>query len=166
MEGTQEREPFTVKDDRAAEWCLKKIAEANEEQERMLAWYYTQIETLKKQTQDEVSYFKGLLRAYFETVPAKETKTQRKYNLPSGSLVFHKAKQDFGCDDPETLVGWCLVNDPALVKTEVRPRWADIKKRLTLTDAGIVDTETGLKVEGVVMLDKPEEFDVTLKGVQ
>lgn len=162
----EERKQFTVKDDRAAEWCLKKIAEAKEELDRMTYWYQQQMSDCQAHYLSEVVYFKGLLRNYFETVPARETKTKRKYALPSGELVINKAKQDFGCENPETLLNWCEANDPDLVRVKREPAWADIKKRLVQTDAGIIDGLTGLKVDGVVILDKPEEFDVTLKGVK
>ena len=155
-----ERGPFRVTDDRAAEWCLKKIAEIDTELETMKQWYKRQIDLAQSHHDSEIAYFTSLLRDYFETVPAKETKTQRKYQLPSGSLVFSKAKQDFGCDNPEALLNWCETNDSDLVRIKREPAWADIKKRLVQTDAGIIDGLTGLKVDGVVMLDKPEEFKV------
>ena len=164
MEYENEREPFAVTDDRKAEWCMKKIAEADHELETMKAWYKTQTDAAQTHHDNEVAYFTGLLRAYFETVPAKDTKTMRKYALPSGNLVLNKAKQDFGCENPQALLEWCEKNDPEMIRVKREPCWIDIKKRLVKTDAGIIDGATGLEVDGVVTLNKPEEFKVTLKG--
>ena len=164
MDYEQEREPFTVTDDGKAEWCLKKIAEADAYLSVMKEWYKRQIEAAEASHDSDVAYFTGLLRAYFDTVPARDTKTMKKYKLPSGDLVITKAKQDYACEDPSALLKWCETNDPYMVRIKKEPAWADIKKRLTRTDAGIIDTETGLKVDGVVTLDKPEEFKVSIRG--
>ena len=164
MDYEQEREPFAVTDDGKAEWCLKKIREADEELLKMKAWYVSQIEAAEARHDSDVAYFTGLLRAYFDTVPAKETKTLRKYALPSGDLVISKAKQDYACEDPGALLKWCEENEPELIRVKREPAWADVKKRLVKTDAGIIDGKTGLEVDGVVTLDKPEEFKISFRG--
>ena len=164
MDYEQEREPFTVTDDGKAEWCMRKIAEADAELEKMKAWHKAQIQTAQDRHDSDVAFFTGLLRAYFNTVPAKETKTLWKYGLPSGDLVISKPKQDYACEDPGALLKWCDENEPDMVKVERSPKWGEIKKRLTMTDAGIVDSATGLKVDGVVTLDKPEEFKISFRG--
>lgn len=156
-------EPFIIDDDQKAEWALRKIAEADAEYTKMKDWYEAQTERLKKAHDEKVDRLKALLYQYMQTVPAKDTKTTRKWALPGGELVISKAKQDYACENPEALLGWCMENDPDMVKVEMTPKWGEIKKRLKLTDAGIVDGQTGVKVVGVVTLDKPEEFKVKLK---
>lgn len=159
-------EPFVIDDDQKAEWAIRKIAEAQAEYARMVDWYKAQAERLKKQRDEKIERMKALLYQYMQTVPAKDTKTTRKWALPGGELVISKAKKDFACEDPEALLGWCIDNDPDMIKAELTPKWAEIKKRLMVTDAGIVDSQTGVKLVGVVTLDKPEEFKVKLKEDQ
>ncbi len=159
-----EAEGFVIDNDQKADWAVRKIAEADAEFERMDAWYKSQIEAVKKQHDDTVAFFTGLLSGYFAQVPVKDTKTMQKYALPSGELIRSKEKQDFKAVDNAVLLGWCQENDPTLVAVEMKPAWAEIKKRLTMTDNGVVDTETGMIVDGVELITKPEEFKIRVKG--
>ena len=159
----QQQEAFTIDNDQKADWALRKIAEADAELARMQDWYKQQLEAAQQRHDDRVAFFTGLLVEYFGKVPVKDTKTTQKYALPSGELVLTKEKQDFKATDPAILLGWCQENDPTLVAVELKPAWAEIKKRLTTTDAGIVDTETGLIVEGVELITKPEQFQAKPK---
>lgn len=158
-----EKEPFVIRNDQAADWAVRKICEADAELERMEAWYQHQMDAVRKDHDETVSYFTGLLRQYLSQVPAKETKTSIRYALPSGDMVLTKAKDDFACEDEARLLEWCRANDKALVKAAYSPRWADVKKRLALTDAGIVDTETGMLVDGVGVRHTDDEFNVRAK---
>lgn len=55
------------------------------------------------------------------------------------------------------------MNAPELVKVKMEAAWADVKKRLQMTEAGVVDTETGMIVEGVEQTVKPMTFKVKAK---
>ena len=155
-----QQEAFVIDDDSKAEWALQRIAEADAELVRMIDWYKDQQKLAAAHHDRRVERLKAMLEQYFSTVPAKETKTQRKYALPSGDLVQIKAKQDYAVEDPERLLKWCIESDKELVRVKAEPAWSALKKRLTMTDAGIVDTGTGLVVDGVVRLSKPPEFKV------
>ena len=164
LEELEQVEQFQVTDDQKADWCLQKIAEADAELEKLTAWYQRQIDLAKEHHESRVSYFTELLKKYFSTVPAKETKTMSKYSLPSGELIMSKAKEDFKATDKEKLLSWCITNDPELIKVESSPKWAEIKKRLTIVEGKIVDNETGLFVDGVELEEKPEEFKVKARA--
>ena len=164
MEELEQEERFTVTDDQKADWCLRKIAEEDAELSRLTDWYKRQQEMAQERHDSRVAYFTELLREYFGHVPAHETKTMAKYALPSGELVMNKPKADFVKADEEKLLSWCVTNDPELVKAVYSPKWADIKKRLTVVEGRIVDSETGLFVDGVKVEDKPEEFKVKARG--
>ena len=164
LEELEQVEQFQVTDDQKADWCLQKIAEADAELDRLTDWYQRQIDLAKENHDSCVRYFTGLLRDYFSTVPAHETKTMSKYSLPSGELVMTKAKEDFKAADKEKLLSWCITNDPELIKVESSPKWAEIKKRLTIVEGKIVDNETGLFVDGVELEEKPEEFKVKARA--
>lgn len=157
-------ESFVIDNDQLADWAVRKIAEADAELEKMDAWYKTQLQIAHDRHDKEVSFFASRLQKYMDLVPVKDTKTTRKYALPSGELVLSKEKQDFSAVDTDALLGWCQENDPALVSVVMKPAWADIKKRLTMTDSGVVDQETGMIVEGVELITKPAEFKVKVKG--
>lgn len=160
----EQDERFTITDDQKADWCLRKIAEADAELERLTDWYERQIKAAQENRDSRVQYFTGLLREYFSTVPAHETKTMSKYCLPSGELVLTKPKADYTKTDEEKLLSWCLTNDPDLVKVTTSPKWSDIKKRLITVNGEAVDRETGIFVDGVEIEEKPGKFEVKARG--
>ena len=167
--GLEGEERFRVENDRQADWCLRKIAEADEELSRMKEWYQLQTEAAQKEHDSRVAYFTILLQDYFSTVPVKETKTMMKYALPSGELTLNKEKEDFVKADEGKLLTWCVANDADLIKTVYSLKWADIKKRLIAVEGKVVDKETGLFVDGVEIETKPKEFKVKVgakNGVQ
>ena len=164
LEEMEQEERFQVTDDQKADWCLRKIAEADAELERLTNWYERQIKAAQENRDSRVQYFTGLLQEYFSTVPAHETKTMSKYSLPSGDLVMTKAKADYTKADEEKLLNWCLENDPDLVKVTTAPKWADIKKRLTVVDGKAVDKETGMFVDGVEIEEKQGKFEAKVRG--
>lgn len=157
-------ERFRVTDDQKADWCLRKIADADTELERLTEWYERQTKAAQENRDSRVAYFTGLLQEYFSTVPAHETKTMSKYQLPSGELVLTKPKADYAKADEEKILNWCLENDPDLVKVTSSPKWGDLKKRLTVVDGKAVDRETGMFVDGVEIEDKPGKFEAKVRG--
>ena len=160
-EAAEER--FIVTDDMGADWCIRKIREEDAELARLEAWYDRQKKAAREQHDHRVAYFTALLEDYFKQVPARDTKTQRKYSLPAGDMILTKEKADFKAADEERLLSWCLTNDPDLVKTTVAPKWAEIKKRLSCVEGMIIDSETGLFVDGVQVETKPSEFKVKVR---
>ena len=159
----QEEQEFTITDDQTADWAIRKIREADAELERMQAWYESQLKLVQEKHDQTVNFFTAKLAQYMSIVPAKDTKTTRKYALASGEMVLTKAKEDFSVTDDEALLGWCQVNAPELVRVTMKPAWSDIKKRMKATDGGIADTETGMIVEGVEIVTKPESFAIKTK---
>ena len=51
--------------------------------------------------------------------------------------------------------------------TTLLPKWAELKKRCTIgPDGVVVDTETGVVLEGVRAEERPDKFEVKLRGEQ
>lgn len=173
METDQEVQRFVIDTDAKAEWAIRKIAEEEAECERLTACCQTEIDRYKerqeayaKRLEGRTANLRAMLLLYFGTVPVKETKTQQKYELPSGSLVMKKASSDFKADT-DKLREWLEASDmTAYLKTEVSPKWALVKKQLEATANGdIVFKETGEVIPaGCVTIEtKPERFEVKAK---
>ena len=48
-----------------------------------------------------------------------------------------------------------------------KPKWAELKKRCAIgPDGVVVDTETGVVLEGVRAEERPDKFEVKLRGEQ
>ena len=157
-------ERWIIKDDKSAEWALKKIREAQEDTARWNAYYAAQMETIERQNADTVAYFTALLEAWFATVPHKTTKTQESYQLPSGKLV-RKAQQPAYERDAEALLKWAKASLPEAVKVKEEASWTGIKNRIgkVMPDGSAVDKETGEIIDGVTVIERDPVFKVEIK---
>ena len=164
----EENEQFSINNDKAAEWAIKKIAEETAETKRltdvcdeMIAEYALKKAQYAEQLDGKTAYFKGLLNGYFLTVPHKETKTQETYKLPSGKLVYKYAKPKYEVDN--LVLADFLANNGYNEFIEVTPKakWGEFKKLVDVVDGKVVD-ENGQIVEGVSVEMTQPEFEVEI----
>ena len=156
-------EPFRVTDDKAAEWCIRKIREAQNEKQRWRDYYAEQQRKIDQEADNSIGYFEALLADYFETVPHKRTKTQESYQLPGGKLVRKQQAPEYQRDDA-TLLPWMKTNAPELIKVTESADWAALKKQLVIApDGETVATEDGEIVPGVKAVHRPDVFRVEMK---
>ena len=158
---SEEESRFTVDDDQKAEWCLRKIREANEEAEKFTEFYTEQMRKVLKRRDSRIAFFEEKLKPYFTMVPKKETKTQLSYPLPSGKLVLKKQAPEFTRDD-EQLLPWVRENLPEYVKVKYSVDWANMKKQLTIVGDNVADPY-GEIVPGIRVTERPPEFMVEVK---
>ena len=156
-------ERWIIKDDKSAEWALKKIREAQEDTAQWNAYYAAQMEQIERQNADTVAYFTALLEAWFAGVPHKATKTQESYQLPGGKLV-RKAQQPTYERDADALLGWAKTSCPEVVKVREEASWEAVKKRIaSVTASGeAIDGETGELIPGVKVIQREPVFRVEL----
>ena len=158
------REEFTVTDDAAAEWCMKKIKEAEADRAMWKAHYEAQMEKVNKAADESIAYFTAKLEEYFANVPHKATKTQESYTLPGGKLIRKKQQPKFETDD-EALVPWLEENFMGqLVKVKKSADWAALKKVVSVTpDGEHVATDEGEIIPGVTVTQRPDVFKVEME---
>lgn len=162
-----EAETFSIKDDKTANWAVKKIREEEEERDRLLKIADDEIEALMmkkakiiESTANRVRFLRGHVQMYFATVPHKETKTQETYKLLDGQLVMKKASKSIEHDD-DKLLAWLKQNGRhEFIKVTEKPAWAEFKKELEITEDGIVDEITGEIPDGLTVVEKPESFEI------
>lgn len=172
LETAVEREQdlsFEIDNDDKAEWALSKIREAQEEHDRLMLLVDKQQAALDdrraqidKQLERDTDYLKYLLSAYMNSVKCKSTKTQDTYQLLSAKLVRKHAALDFDVDSTK-LVAWLQENGhAALVKTEVKPMWSEVKKLLTGDPAtgAVTFADTGELVDGITANQTAEKFSI------
>lgn len=158
-----EHDGFHVTDDKAAEWCMKKIQEAEADRAMWKAHYEAQMQKVNESADSAVAYFTARLEEYFATVPHKATKTQQSYTLPGGKLVRKQQQPAFTTDDAE-LVPWLEQNFMGqLVKVKKTADWAGLKKVVTVDGENVV-TDEGEIVPGVKVEQRPDVFKVEMEG--
>lgn len=164
-----ERNEWTIADDGAAEWALEKIRDAEKERDRLLdlaELKICEIETkkqkIREQCDGETAFLRGKLAEYFATVPHKKTKTTESYTLLTGKLKLKRGGAVMKPDE-ERLTEYLFQNYPEYVNVVQKPAWGEYKKRLTVTDAGVVDTATGEVVDCITVEQKPDDFIVEVQ---
>lgn len=160
-----EPQGFTVTDDSTAQWCMKKIKEAEADKEMWRKHYESQMEKVNKAADESIAYFTAKLEEYFANVPHKATKTQESYTLPGGKLIRKKQQPKFETDD-EALVPWLEENFMGqLVKVKKSADWAALKKVCSVTpDGEHVATDEGEIIPGVTVTQRPDVFKVEMEG--
>lgn len=163
-------ESFSIKDDKLAEWALKKIAEGNQEKERLISIARAEIEELEAKIEElntqydkKNEFLKYHLLNYFNTVPHKSTKTQESYKLLSGSLVMKKPTTKIKRPDDDLLLNILSLVDHEGKYVEVikKPKWAEFKKTLTISGDQVID-ENGEILCNIETEDVPASFDIKI----
>ena len=165
MENTE----FRIDNDKTADWAVTQIQEAEAERDRLIALAESQIddlnnkiEELKTKCDNDTKFLKSCLAMYFETVPSKETKTQKSYKLLSGTLVFKKPTEKIVHND-EALLEYLEKNDGKdYIKVKKSVDWAEFKKTLAIHNGEVIDSELGEVIPNEVCAveDVPASFTI------
>ena len=152
-----------ILDDASAEMVLQQVRRAEEQYKKMEAWYDFQKSKAREIYENTMAWAEGCLRGYMDMVPTKNTKTQRKYELPSGTLMLKRQEPTFEQQDAE-LLPWLKKNHPDLVKVKESSNWAELKKLLKVTPDGTgMATEDGEIVPGITVTQREAKFVITVK---
>lgn len=162
----EEKKGFVITDDSGAEWCIKKIRRVRKESERLcdtckaeIEYYKQKLDEYEQKAESECQFYTDKLLKYFRTVEPKETKTQLKYELPSGKLIVKKAGYKYNHDDEALISRLKAEGLTDFVKTVEKLDWAEYKKTLTFADGVAVDKNGEVVIE-VTSEAVPERFEV------
>lgn len=124
-----------------------------------------QNETMKKITEikHSIRFKKDELRAFLTTVKTKDTKTMKKYTLPSGELRVKKSKTTLVHDDKQILI-WAEHHAKDLIKETIAKKldWANLKNDIEIQGDTLVRKSTGEIIEcaGLGVIDTNEELEI------
>jgi hypothetical protein len=153
---------YRIKNDKEAEWAMRKIREANEDKEFWKAHYDQQYKSVCYTNDLTISNMESLLQTYFGTVPHKVTKTEENYSLPSGKIMMKKQDPYYDRDD-EKIIEWLKKNKgEKYVKVEEKLDWAAFKKTLTVVGEACADGD-GQLIPGLKAVERDDVFKVQLK---
>ena len=156
----EEQSSFKITDDKSADWAIKKIKEAEREQNRLLALVdaeRAELDVREKQIADQyanrtahlIELLESYIRQVCENGDARETKTQISYPLLSGKLVLKKQTTKLQQDD-KALTAWCREHLPELVQATYKAEWTEIKKNVKVVDGVAIYEPTGEVMDGVM----------------
>ena len=166
----EQQDGFKIDSDSKAEWAVKRIKEAEREQNRLLALVDEEraeldvrekeiLDNYAKKTDGLKSLLEEYLRAQYAKEEARETNTQITYQLLSGKLVYKKSGLELK-QNADVLVNWCREHLPDAVNVTYTPKWAEIKKNIKVVDGIPVYAPTGEVVDGVEEAYVASKFNV------
>ena len=176
----EEEEHFRVDDDEKANWCIKKIREIRTEKQRQTSNLEREIERYRRTIAEveerydaKAARFEEMLRQYMLELDGqgrlKHTKTGgASYALPDGKLRYVPEKPAWEHNDAVLLRELKAAGMNDLIKVVESPRWADVKKRLSISDGSAqietVDRKTGeitlVPLCGVTQVTEPMKIQV------
>lgn len=161
---------WRIADDETADWAVAKIAEERAELTRIKALADEQISRImekvraaEKRYENGTAYLTSKLAEYFNTVPHKKTKTTESYRLLSGTLKMKRGGVAMKQDDEKLLEYLKASGNADMIKTTEKPMWGEFKKRLEIVGGQVVDKNSGEIVEGVAVIEKPDNFTVEIQ---
>ena len=166
----EQQDGFKIDSDSKAEWAVKRIKEAEREQNRLLALVDEEraeldvrekeiLDNYAKKTDGLKALLEEYLRAQYAKEEARETNTQITYQLLSGKLVYKKSGLELK-HNADVLVNWCKEHLPDAVNVTYTPKWAEIKKKIKVVDGVPVYAPTGEVVDGVEEAYVASKFNV------
>lgn len=164
----EERPAFEVTDDLKADWAVEQIHAHIELRDRLVALADARIKEMQEKKakyalhcQNETAYLSVKLLDYFHTVKTADTKTQRKYQLTSGTLLL-KHQQPEIVRDEAVILAWAKKVAPQYVQVKESVAWGELKKVSEVRGEAVVLKETGEIVQGVVAFERADTFEITL----
>ena len=171
-EQQEELPEVVILDDASAEMIMRQLKQAEDQYERMSAWYKTQIQRLKDIRDRTRTWAETCLRPYFDMVPHTGKKILS-YEMPGGTMKLAKQDPEYEVNDEE-LVPWLEANNlDAFVAVKKEARWGDFKDTLkdgkqihtVEADDGTlrVITKDGEIVPGVTAISRDDKFTIKVK---
>ena len=161
-----------VLDDASAEMVLRQLKDAEDQYDRMKAWYDTQTKKLQEIRDRTRVWAEACLRPYMDMVPTTGKKI-RSYDMPGGTLKLAAQDPEYKPVDEE-LVPWLEKNGLGeFVEVKKTAKRGDFKETIkvdkkvqTVTDENGVThvvTPDGEIVPGVNVTIRDDKFSVKCK---
>lgn len=166
-------EEVAVLDDASAEIVLRQLKDAEEQYDRMKAWYDQQIQKLKDIRDLTRTWAETCLRPYMDMVPATGKKI-RTYEMPGGTMKLAKQDPEYKIEDAE-LVPWLKKNKlDKFVEVKEEAKWGDLKETLKDDKKKVrtveaedgtlqVVTADGEIIPGIKAIPRDDKFSIKCK---
>ena len=158
-----EDKEFQIRNDRDAEYALKRIRETQAEVDKFREYYDEQIRKMQERADGIRGYYTAHLHAYFDNVPHKVSKTQESYELPSAKLVFKQQNPEYVRDEDVVLEWLKKAGETQFVRTKEILDWAELKKKIEVSGNDCIVKDTGEVVPGISVQYREPKFDVSFK---
>ena len=174
-EDNADLQEVAVLDDASADMIMKQLKAAEEQYDRMAAWYDAEKKKLKDIRDRTRIWAEACLRPYMDMVPTTGKKILS-YDMPGGTLKLAQQDPEYSVNDEE-LVPWLEANGLSdFVVIEKKARWGDFKetlkdektkKLITVSegDGGPIHvvTKDGEVIPGIIGYPRDPKFSIKCK---
>lgn len=161
----EERERFTIGDDAAAGWAMRKLAAlrkrqaevdaiARDEIARIEAWHLAASGALVADT----NYFTGLLTHYAHV--EREAHGRKSISLPYGTVRSRAGSRRVEVTDDVAFLAWAEQSAPTLIRVRKEPDKAAIRQTFDAADDMVVDPATGEVVPGITVTRSETTYQI------
>lgn len=172
----EDNNEFVVDSDEKASWCLRKIRQIKEKQEKneklaqeLISKLREEIKEIEKwrdeendKLQNSIDFFESKLYNY--ALKLREDDPELKtYSLPFGKLKFRKQRPKWKYKD-DKLLEFLEDNYPDLVRVKKKPDKRNLKKTAEVNGNKVVLPDTGEIIEGVKVVERSEKFKVDVEA--
>lgn len=111
---------FDVRDERSANWLVRKVVDARSYAKRVQTWAALEIRRSENDERFLIHRYGTQLEAWAREKLSTGGNRRRTIALPGGSVGFRNITMRLSVVDETVLLGWCAVNLPNAVFAEVR----------------------------------------------
>jgi phage host-nuclease inhibitor protein Gam len=108
-------EGFSVKDERTANWLIRKVIEARRYAERAQEWAAREVRRAQGEEKFLLHRYGQQLEDWVRRQLDDEGGRRKSLNLPAGTVGFRIDPQRLEVTDEQTLIRWCRVNLPSAI---------------------------------------------------
>lgn len=161
-----EREAFSVKDDKAANWALRKIKHLQGQQESNNQLAQEEVDKIQEwnkgandKLQRDIDYFQSLLANYAMEKRQEDPKF-KKLELPNGKISFRKQQPQWDYDKKSIVNTLRDSGLSELIRMKEEPDATKIKKVLEVLNGRAINPDTGEIIPGITVIDREDAFKV------
>lgn len=152
------RERFTITDDGAAAWAMRKLRAirskqadnakiAQDERDRIDLW----LAEVNAPLDRDAMYFEQILTDYALRVRENPDDGRKSLNLPAGKVATRTSQAKWQVD-AEQFLGWARTSHPDLIRVKEEADLTKIKETLAVTPDGVAVSPEGEPVPGITVL--------------
>lgn len=146
------RERFTIQDDSAASWAMRKlraIRSKQAENKQMAVDEHARIDLWLDEVNDpldrDAKYFEAILTDYAIRVRENPDDGRKSISLPTGKVATRQGSPKYTVD-AEMFLPWARENAPHLIRVKEEPSLSAIKEYVVAADDAPVATSDGVAI--------------------
>lgn len=160
------KQRFRITDMDSLNWTLRKLAAieakrkevnalAKKELDRIMSWHQSEEERLE----DHKQFLTMLIEDFARSQRAADPKW--KASTPYGKIAFRKQQPKWNYDEQKALESIESIGLDKFIRTKKELDKAALKASVVVREDGrVVDTETGLFIDGITVTEQPEALKV------